>query len=94
MVDVNGEYIYYNGYSEMNMVPDDAFALQLNTTTAIRLLHKAGYALSDSDDFDKVMKFCLDSRTFNLDDVDQMLIAYDLQDEVFLEENKPRGKRK
>ena len=28
--DVNGEYIYYNGYSEMNMVPDDAFALQLN----------------------------------------------------------------
>ena len=27
---VNDEYIYYNGHSEMNMVPDDAFALQLN----------------------------------------------------------------
>lgn len=70
-----------------------AFALHLNTADAEELLAKAGYALSDSEDFDLVMKYCLDRRHFDLNDIDQFLEFYELGDETFKKRKKPsRGK--
>lgn len=60
-----------------------AIALHLTTGTTETLLKKAGYALSDSDDFDRIMKYCLDKRMFDFHEINELLWAYDLGDEVF-----------
>lgn len=60
-----------------------AIALKLNTKTAVDLLRKAGYTLSDYEYFDRVMKYCLDTREYDFRNINEMLYAYGLEDEVF-----------
>lgn len=68
-----------------------AFALKLTTNEAMELLKKAGYSLSDTDDFDIIMKYCLDRRKEDLEEIDAFLRFAGLEGDVF---NKPVKKTK
>ena len=60
-----------------------AVALQLSSRTTRELLMKAGYALTDCDSLDLIMRYCFDSRMLDFKDINQLLESYGLQDEVF-----------
>lgn len=52
-------------------------ALRLPLEEAQQLLSSAGYSLSDSDVFDLIVRFCLSSEIYALDDVNAALCRYD-----------------
>lgn len=56
-----------------------ALALELHKKEADRLLHAAGYSLSESETFDLVIQFCLERRIFDLDEVNQALDYFSLR---------------
>ena len=60
-----------------------AFALHLNTADAAALLRKAGYTLSDYYEFDRVMKYCLDTREFDFETINEHLLSFGLEDDIF-----------
>lgn len=60
-----------------------AIALELNTVTTVELLRKVGYTLSDVEGFDRVVRYCLDTRELNIRNINEILEVYDLEDEVF-----------
>lgn len=60
-----------------------AVALQLSSKTTRELLMKAGYALTDCDNFDLIMRYCFDSRMLNFEDINELLESYGLHEEVF-----------
>lgn len=60
-------------------------ALQLNYKETKGLLGRAGYALSNSDMFDIVIKFCIKNNIFNTWEIDEILEYYG-RDTLFSEE--------
>ncbi len=56
-----------------------AIALELNEKETDNLLGSAGYSLSDSETFDLVIKFCLEKKIYNSDDVNQALVYFSLK---------------
>lgn len=70
-----------------------AFAMNLTTEQTKELLMKAGYCLSDTDEFDIVMKYCLDRRKSDLKEVDKYLKHFGLRDDLFEKEKKNKNKK-
>lgn len=56
-----------------------AFALELNKTKTEELLKASGYSLSQSETFDLVIRFCLEKKIYNLDEVNQALDYFSLK---------------
>lgn len=56
-----------------------ALALHLNKKEADSPLEAAGYALSESDTFDLVIRFCLEKRIYDIHDVDMALDYFSLK---------------
>lgn len=56
-----------------------ALALKLSRKEADNLLGAAGYALSESDTFDLVIRFCLQKRIYDIHDVDVALDYFSLK---------------
>jgi hypothetical protein len=56
-----------------------AIALELSENDTANLLSSAGYSLSDSETFDLVIKFCLEKKIYNCDDVNQALNYFSLK---------------
>lgn len=56
-------------------------ALELSKDDANVLLSSAGYSLSRSDDYDLAISFCLSSKIYDFDDINELL--YELGFEVF-----------
>ena len=56
-----------------------ALALGLNINDTEELIGSAGYSLSDSETFDLIVKFCIDKKIFNIDDVNQALDYFSLK---------------
>lgn len=53
-----------------------ALALELNLDEAKDLLARAGYAFSPSSDFDRVIQYCIETKEYNIYEVE--VILYDL----------------
>ena len=53
-----------------------ALALELNFDEAKDLLARAGYAFSPSSNFDKVIRYCIETREYNIYEIE--IILYDL----------------
>lgn len=56
-----------------------AIALELSEKETDKLLSSAGYSLSDSETFDLIIKFCLEKKIYNSDDVNQALVYFSLK---------------
>lgn len=56
-----------------------AMALELNKNKAEEFIASAGYSLSSSETFDLVIRFCLEKKIYNLDDVNQALDYFSLK---------------
>ncbi|WP_188456469.1 hypothetical protein [Virgibacillus oceani] len=56
-----------------------AIALQLNSEETDQLLSAAGYSLSDNDTFDLIIKFCLEKKIYDIDDVNQALEHFSIK---------------
>jgi len=56
-----------------------ALALGLNIKDTEGLIGSAGYSLSDSETFDLIIKFCINKKIFNIDDVNQALDYFSLK---------------
>ncbi|OEF96570.1 hypothetical protein [Desulfuribacillus alkaliarsenatis] len=56
-----------------------AFALTLNVKQAEQLLCAAGYSLSEHETFDLVIRFCLEKKIHDIDDVNSALHYFSLQ---------------
>ena len=56
-----------------------ALALNLNKKETDSLLSSAGYALSESDTFDLVIRFCLEKKIYDAHDVDAALDYFSLK---------------
>ena len=55
-----------------------AIALELPWGEAKGLLGKAGFALSRSSGFDRILDYCFRHRIYNLDEINEVLFQYDL----------------
>ena len=51
-----------------------AFFLKLGLKETMNLLYKAGFTLSEENDKDKVITFCLEEGIYNLYDVEELLV--------------------
>ena len=56
-----------------------AISMKLDLKTALRLLDKAGYVLSDSISFDKAVRYFLENRMYNIIDDNIILFDYGLE---------------
>ncbi len=54
-----------------------AIALQLDMDGTDELLMKAGYALSDSNEFDIIIKYCVERKIYNVNRVNEILFKFD-----------------
>jgi hypothetical protein len=93
--EVSDSYIYKKAgidrkhFSKIRTTPDYrprkntiialAFALELNEVDTDYLLSSAGYALSDSDKSDLVIKFCLERKIYDLFQVNEALDYFSLK---------------
>ncbi len=55
-----------------------AIALELSLPETVRLLHKAGFALSHSSKFDIIMEYFIKERYFNVHEINEVLFDYDM----------------
>ena len=53
-----------------------AIALQLDMDGTDELLMKAGYALSDSSEFDIIIKYCIERKIYNVNRVNEILFKF------------------
>ncbi|RXJ04113.1 hypothetical protein DS745_01635 [Anaerobacillus alkaliphilus] len=56
-----------------------AFALELTKKETDKLLSSAGFSLSDNDIFDLVIQFCLEKKTYNINEVNVALDYFSLK---------------
>lgn len=56
-----------------------SIALKLNKKETEKLLHSAGFSLSNNDTFDLIIQFCLEQEIYDIDYVNQALDQFDLK---------------
>lgn len=57
-----------------------SISLKLNLSDTLRLLNSAGYSLSTTDDFDLVLRYCIDNKIFDKSLINEYL--YDVTSSV------------
>ena len=51
-------------------------SLNLNLIDTQRLLYSAGYTLSTNDNFDLIIKFCIENKVYNINIINDYLFTY------------------